>query len=131
MSLADTARAIRKDAVSRELQFLRDARRYMKQNTEEQINARGRQLLAYEETPEGQTMEGQNWCVREIAELGKICDTRRLYGEILRFAEKAQRKEGDSGEAFVRRNWELIQRKAAVVEERYQKTMDCQIKPDC
>lgn len=130
MGLSDTVKDLQRKAESKELQLLKDARKYMNENTEEKIDARGRKLLAFENSAQGQTTEGRKWMVREIAEINRILDRRKLYGELLRLATRAERKQKGGGEAFVQRNRELIERKLAVIDETFQRTRNYQMELD-
>ena len=127
MGLSDTVKDLQKKAESKELQLLKEAKRYMDVNSEDVINARGRKIMEFEDTAQGQTIEGKKWIVREMAELNRICDYRRLYSEILRFATRAERARKGAGEAFVQRNADLIRRKKDVIEETYRKTLHYQM----
>lgn len=111
MGLTDTARSLRQEACSKELQFLKYCRWYIKKATPELINKQNKKLIMLDE-------KGTEEALREACRIrGDILEAaarRSLYLDILEKAEKEERRQKGGGERLAKEK--LPEWKKAILE---------------
>lgn len=120
MDLVEMARQLKKEAVSEELQYLRDCRAFLEAHSYQKVCDAWERIKAFGESPEGQGMDGRRRLVRMIAEANRTGRRRTLYTEILKFAERAERREKGGGAALIARHWEEVQKAEAGIDAMYE-----------
>lgn len=123
MGLADTAKALQKEAASSELLWLREMRAFVRRNPKEKILADMEKLEAYSQTPEGSTAAEQERVyamAQEIMERGALSE---FYGKVLEYAEIKERQEKGGAEKHIRKHRQELEAEERRIKKRHNRKM--------
>ena len=120
MGLADTAKSLQENSISRELAWLRQLRKFTEENTNEKLIAEFNRIEAYGQTLEGKANPKKVWIMTtDILERGSLAE---FYRRVLQYAEIKQKKNRNGGgEKAIRLHWDELQRMEKGIKKRYEK----------
>ena len=130
MGLADAAREAKREAASPELLWLREMRKYVNTHTDEMIGKMWEKIGAFDETPESWTEDGRKKLCVMIAQVQEITDLRKLYRDVLKCAEAAERKEKGGGEKGVKEYRQTIEKIERSIHKKYEQERKWQLELD-
>ena len=114
MGLAETARSLQ--AVSKELQWLRDLRGYTAAHDADGLREEICKLEA--ESEQGAAAETIYLRTLDVLKEWHLAD---FYSRVLKYAELKERAEKGGGEAAIRRHWPELQQMERGIKRRYEK----------
>lgn len=114
MGLAETARSLQ--AVSKELQWLRDLRTYTAAHDADRLQREMDRLTA--ESEQGEAAETIYLRTLDVLKEWHLAD---FYSRVLQYAELKERGEKGGGEAAIRRHWGELQQMERGIAENYKR----------
>lgn len=127
MSLSDTAKNLRQQAISPELRWLREMRKYVNTYTQDKINKMWMQISEFEKGTERYAPGGIEKVCLMIAHVQECSELAEFYRRTLKYAEIKERKEKDGGEKSIRIHRKELEKIEEKIKIKYRKERKLQI----
>lgn len=132
MSLADTAKELKEQAASQELQELRKMRAYVAEHGKEFFDRKLEEFNAIEDSAEKYTEEGAKKQLRILAEMNRAHRTVKEYETVLKYAEMEQknaRKAGieNGGEIYMKKSRSILEKRMAEIDRKFREECRLQL----